>query len=198
MPPKLRYTIETIVDAAFQVARRDGMGKLTARTVAAELNASTMPIYSCGKTMAEIEGEVVKRAWAFLQTYQETPKSNDIYLDLGIGYVLFAKDERHLYKCIHSDKYPEINTVLADKNLRRSLERLTDYPLWVGVPEDVKEKILIQGWIYSHGFADLLLNSLSKTIQGLETEAQIIDSFLQANLIYWDGLKSIVEKYRHL
>ena len=198
MPPKSRYTIENIVDAAFKVARREGMEKLTARTIAAELNASTMPIYSCGKTMAEIEGEVVKKAWEILREYQEKPRSHDIYLDLGLGYVLFAKGERHLFRCVHSDKYSEINTLLGEQNLQRSLEKLADYPLFAGVPGDIKEKILIQGWIYSHGFADLMLNSLAERMQKLETEEQITDYFLEANLMSWDGLKSIVEKYRNV
>lgn len=196
MPPKTRYNIADIVDAAFRVARREGMEKLTARTVAAELDASTMPIYSCGKTMAEIEAEVVKRAWEVLRVYQDEPRSSDTYLDMGLGYVLFARNERHLYKCIHSDKYSEVNIVQAEANFQRSLERLTDYPLLAGVPEEIKENILIQGWIYSHGFADLMLNSLASSTRGLETEQQITDSFLQANRMYWEGLKSIVEKYR--
>jgi len=67
MPPKSKYTLHDIVDAAFSVARREGMEKLTARTIAAELNASTMPIYSCGKSMAEMELEVGKKAWETLQ-----------------------------------------------------------------------------------------------------------------------------------
>lgn len=196
MPPKSKYTIDDIVDAAFSVARREGMEKLTARTIAAELHASTMPIYSCGKSMAEIEVEVVKKAWEVLQEYQDKPRSHDTYLDLGLGYVLFAKGERHLFRCVHSDKYSELNTLLGDQNLQKSLERLADYPLFAGVPEGIKEKILIQGWIYSHGFADLMLNSLAERMQELETEAQITNYFLEANLMYWDGLKSIVEKYR--
>ena len=196
MPRKIKYTIEDIVEAAFQVVRREGVGKLTARTIASALNASTMPIYSCGKTMAEIEEEVVKRAWHVLEGFQETPRSGDLYLDMGLGYVLFAKRERHLYRCIHSDKYPTINRELADENLRRSMARVADYPLLSGVPDEVKESILIQGWIYSHGFSDLMLNPLTRTMDGLETEAQIIDSFLKANKMYWEGLKGTVERYR--
>lgn len=196
MPPKSRYTIDDIVDAALSVVRRDGMDKLTARTVAAELGASTMPIYSCGKTMAEIEGAVVQKAWGILQAYQETPRRLDTYLDLGIGYVLFAREERHLYRCIHNDHYKEINVAMAEENMRRSLELLEDYPLLAGVPAITREKILIQGWIYSHGFADLLLNSMVRSMQRLETEMQIIDAFFDANQMFWDGLKTIVEKYR--
>ena len=196
MPRKTKYTIEDIVDAAFQVVRREGGTKLTARTVALELNASTMPIYSCGKTMAEIEEEVVKRAWHVLAEFQETPRSGDLYLDMGLGYVLFAKRERHLYRCIHNDKYSTINRDLADENLCRSMVRVADYPLLNGVPDEVKEEILIQGWIYSHGFSDLMLNPLTRTMDGLETEAQIIDSFLKANKMYWEGLKGTVERYR--
>lgn len=196
MPPKSKYTLHDIVDAAFSVARREGMEKLTARTIAAELNASTMPIYSCGKSMAEIEIEVVKKAWETLREYQEKPRSHDIYLDLGVGYVLFAKGERHLFRCVHSDKYKELNTLLGDENLQRSLDLLVDYPLFIGVPQDIKEKILIQGWIFSHGFADLMLNSLAERMQELTTEKQITDYFLEANLMSWEGLKSIVETYR--
>ncbi|SCY35048.1 TetR/AcrR family transcriptional regulator [Desulfoluna spongiiphila] len=198
MPRKTRFAIEDITQAALQVVRRDGMEKLTARTVAAELNASTMPIYSCGKTMAEIEEAVVEKAWEVLERFQDTPRSGDLYLDMGLGYVLFAKEERHLYKCIHSDKYPGINTAMAEDNLKRSMKRVVDYPLLEGLPDEIKETVLIQGWIYSHGFADLMLNPLTQNMRELETEAQIVDSFIKANAMYWEGLKGVVEKHRSL
>ena len=59
MPPKTRFTLKDVMDAALSVVRREGIDKLTARAIADELQSSTMPIYSCGKTMFEIEEEIV-------------------------------------------------------------------------------------------------------------------------------------------
>ena len=43
MPPKLKVTGETIVEAAFQIARDEGYEKINARAVAEKLNCSTQP-----------------------------------------------------------------------------------------------------------------------------------------------------------
>ena len=44
MPPKIRYSRESIIEAAFEVVRADGEEHLNARTVARRLGCSTQPV----------------------------------------------------------------------------------------------------------------------------------------------------------
>lgn len=194
MPPKTKYTLDDIIDTAFKIVRRKGLDKLTARLIAGELKSSTMPIYSCGKTMAEIEEEVVKKAWALLQEYQLKPRSYDVYIDMGLGYVMFAKEERNLFKCLHSDKHASCNKACGEEIFLRNAERLSEYPLLQGVSDEFKMKIMVNGATFSHGFAVLMTNPTSRVIEKLETEEEITAYFIEANMISWSGIENLLEQ----
>ena len=44
MPAKPKVTKEMIVDAAFEIARKEGMENINARTVSEKLSCSTQPV----------------------------------------------------------------------------------------------------------------------------------------------------------
>ena len=45
MAPKNKFTKEEIINAAFDIAKVDGLGAITVRRVAQKLNSSIAPIY---------------------------------------------------------------------------------------------------------------------------------------------------------
>ncbi len=172
------------------IVREKGMGHLTARSIASAMGSSTMPIYSSVSSMREVEEAVVKRSWELLQQYQLVSRSGDIYTDMGLGYVLFAKEEKHLFQCIHNETYENINTVCGEKNFELHLKRLEDYPLTIHFPKESKEKLLFRGFLFCHGFASLINSSMGKFLRALDTEKAIIDFFRESSVIAWKGLKS--------
>lgn len=192
MPPKSKFNVEDIIDAAYRCVQKDGIEKLSARVIAEELNSSTMPIYSCGMSMQEIEEGVLKRVWQELYDSQCVTRSGDMYLDMGLGYVMYAKSKPLLFKCLNSAKHITFNTRYKQENFIQNYTRLVDYPLFKGAPAETVMKVLINGWIFSHGFADLLEDSLRLAIPGLDTEKGITDYFLDANAMYWKGLEHII------
>jgi len=129
MARRKQFTADDIFETAFQIVRKKGMEKLTARAVAKMLGSSTMPIYSSVNSMREVEESVVTKAWDILRQYQLVSRSGDIYTDMGLGYVLFSKEEKHLFKCIHNEKYDNINSACGEKNFQLQLKRMEDYPL---------------------------------------------------------------------
>lgn len=193
MARRKKFSIDDVNEAAFQIVRESGMEQLTARAIAEKLKSSTMPIYSCVSSMREIEETVVKRAWEILQKYQITPRSGDLYTDMGLGYVLFSKEEKHLFKCIHNETYENINTRWGEKNFEFHLKRLKNYPLTKNFPKESKEKLLFRGFLFCHGFASLLNSSMGKYVRVLDTEKAIIDFFKESSTIAWQGLKSSLE-----
>ncbi|MEZ4552066.1 MAG: hypothetical protein R2874_16805 [Desulfobacterales bacterium] len=44
-------------------------------------------------------------------------------MDMGLGYVLFSKEEKYLFQCIHAEAYETINTRYSEKP-ENSLEKL--------------------------------------------------------------------------
>ena len=55
MAPSVKFTKEEIVEAALSVARAGGIGSLTARSLAAELGASTRPMFTYFETVDELK-----------------------------------------------------------------------------------------------------------------------------------------------
>ena len=62
MPPLQKTGKEEIVNAAFDIVRREGKDSLNARALAGRLGISTQPIFSNFRNMEELKAEVVKKA----------------------------------------------------------------------------------------------------------------------------------------
>jgi len=192
MARRKRFTISDIVEAAFKIVRKEGIEHMTARAIAQELKSSTMPIYTCVSSMREVEESVVKRAWGILQDYQSRTWSGDPYIDMGLGYVLFSKEEKYLFKCIHDESYEAINTRYSEKNFEISLKKLDNNPLFENLSAENAQKILFHGFLFSHGFASLLNSGMSTDVRSLGSEDAIIELFKEASEFAWKGLKSII------
>jgi len=106
VPMKKTFTKEEIVEAAFQVVRKQGRKKLSARAIAKELNSSTMPIYSTINSMKELEEEVGQKFTELLLQYCLTPWTGNFLVDMSFGYVRFAKDEKELFRIMFLDDEP--------------------------------------------------------------------------------------------
>jgi hypothetical protein len=193
MARKKQFSIDDIIEAAFQVVRKHGMKNLTARAIAKALGSSTMPIYTCVSSMREVEETVVKKSWEILQQYQIVSRTGDVYADMGLGYVLFAKEEKHLFNCIHNEAYENINTICGENNFKVQLKRFEEYPLTKNFPKESKEKLLFRGFLFCHGFASLLNSSMGKYLRSLDTEKAIVNFFKESSELAWKGLKTVSE-----
>ena len=101
MPPKARYTKEQIVDAAYELVRRNGKGYLSARSLAAELGTSTAPIFTAFSSIEELQYAVTERAKALYAEYLRSGLSQTpAFKWAGLKYIQFAKDEPELFKML--------------------------------------------------------------------------------------------------
>ena len=71
--PKQRITKEMVVDAAFEIARKDGIEKATVKTIAEKLGCSVQPIYSYCKNMDGLKNDVAEKARTFILRKSEKP-----------------------------------------------------------------------------------------------------------------------------
>jgi AcrR family transcriptional regulator len=98
MPRKNLFTKDMFVDAAFRIIREKGRDKLSARSLARELKCSTMPVYSYLKSMKTLVNDLEEKAIDLMLTYQTTSSTGQPFLDMGLGYVLFARNEQNLFR----------------------------------------------------------------------------------------------------
>ena len=164
MPLKSSFTKDAFVDAAFKILRTKGWDNLSARSLAKELNCSTMPIYSYLKSMKNLYEEMRKKAVDLLITYQTSPRTGQIFLDMGVGYILFAKQEKNLFRFLYQrkegeEKYQEIEKRIRESALKNLTQNMKADPILEGLDEQKLKDVLTRLWIFVHGLAFLVNNN---------------------------------------
>lgn len=164
MPLKSSFTKDAFIDSAFKIVRQKGWDNLTARSLAKELNCSTMPIYSYLKSMKSLYEELRKKAVNLLLTYQTTPRTGQIFLDMGVGYILFAKQEKNLFRFLHQreegkESYLEIEKRIRESAFKNLAQNMKADPVLEGLDEQTLRDVLTKMWIFVHGLAFLVNNN---------------------------------------
>ena len=158
MAPKRQFSRQDIIEASFNVVRKHGWQGLSARAIASELKSSTRPIYDHHESMKNIEAQVVKKALAYFVDFISQERTGDKWLDQALGYVLFASQEKHLFRCINDEKHIHLQKQYAKEHWVALGEQLLKDERFEGLPEKTKNKIRAARWILVHGLA-FLVNS---------------------------------------
>ena len=85
-----------IIAVAFDFVRRNGWQALTPGSLAERLGTSPRPIYSFFSSVAALGEEVVKKSVGFFHGYMTRERTGDPWHDHGVGYVMFAMEEKAL------------------------------------------------------------------------------------------------------
>jgi AcrR family transcriptional regulator len=156
MANKMKFSENDIIEAAFSVVREKGISDLSTRSIAKQLGCSTMPVYSFFKSKKNLTQKIIEKAYAVLYEYQTTTRTEDPFLDMGIGYVLFAKNERYLFRCINDEPHVDTLKKYNDLHFDSLIKKLSQYPIVKGMTDAQIRKFFMQGWTYSHGLAQLI------------------------------------------
>ena len=102
MARKETITKGEILNAAFEMTRKEGYTQVSARTLAAKVGCSTQPIFRVYKNMEELGGELYDKAVTFFEDYCENfPKTSDTpFVNMGLAYIRFAQEEQQLFKLL--------------------------------------------------------------------------------------------------
>ena len=97
--PKQRITKEMVVDAAFEISRKNGIDKATMKTIAEKLGCSVQPIYSYCQNMDGLRNDVAEKARDFVLEYVSgSIDKNDLFRSTGHAYIRIAKEEPHIFR----------------------------------------------------------------------------------------------------
>lgn len=171
MPKEVKITKDMIIDAAFQIARSDGLDKVSNREIALRLNCSIRPIYYQFKNVEELNKELYFKVEKYFYKYLMDNMREDIpkYKQVGINYIKFAKEEKKLFQMLFMTKTEYLpdefvssagNDYMHLKDIIRLSTDLKD--------EDIK-KFHIKMWIFTHGIASLVA---SDTVQFSDKQIQ--------------------------
>jgi AcrR family transcriptional regulator len=179
MTQKTFFTKEAIVEAAFTITRELGWGGVTARNIAKKLGSSTMPIYSSMKSMEEIEAEARARAEHLLLEFQHRHYTDEVMLNMAIGYVTFARDERNLFRFLYVDKPLKADAESSGLDVNGSYDELMAGKRAVSLKEQLpvamRDPRVLKSWIFTHGLASLVSSGVlelpDERIKSLLTES---------------------------
>jgi len=153
MPPKFKFTKEEITETAFNFVRKNGWYNLTTRTLGKELGTSAKPIYSFFKSMDDLEEELVNKSVALLYKHMIRDRTGDLWIDHGIGYVMFAQKESHLFRGCNNEKNIQYFKAYGEIMWNKCSDSLVDYQPFNGLTEEQIYKVQLTRWLMAHGLA---------------------------------------------
>ena len=162
MPPKITFTREDVVDAAFDIVREGGLKDLSARKIAEHLNSSTAPVYSYFASMDELKLAVLGRAEAMMLEYARRPYTSSVFLNMGTGLTEFARDNRALFHAMFLENNDSLEII---NSFYRSLsDEVMKDDLVSTIPEGERREVMRRMAIFTHGFASMVCVGLVKDV----------------------------------
>lgn len=164
MPTKIRISKDMILDAAFEIVRKDGMEKLSNRELANKLKCSIRPIYYQFENVEEMQKELYLKIEQYFYKFildnmvKEIPK----YKQVGINYIKFARKEKKLFQTLFMSDTgltPDAFVLKAGKDYKE-IEKLIKISANLK-EEDIKD-FHTRMWIFCHGIATLVANDTIK------------------------------------
>ena len=160
MPPKPRITREMILDAAYAIAREQGIDLVNARAIAQRLGCSTQPVLYYFKRVEDIRHEVYRMADAYHSGFlMQLPDDRDPMTSIGLNYIRFAEQEKPLFRLLFQ----------SDNFVGQNIAGLIDTPDLLPVLEILQQeaglspaqaKILFKTlMMLVHGIASMLANN---------------------------------------
>ena len=159
MPPKAKITREMIIEAAFDIVRREGADALNARTVAARLSCSTQPVMYHFKRMDDLKKAVYLHADGFHTAYITDVGGESPVLDIGLRYIRFAAEDKQLFRFLfQSDGFcgRSIDELIDDPELMPVLSLLSHF---CEVDENSAKELFRTLFLLVHGYASMYANN---------------------------------------
>lgn len=98
MPPKNKFSREQIIEAAFEIAKEEGIDSITIRKVAKNLGSSIAPIYVNFKDVGELKKDVISKIYEISNSILDKQNTGDIFLNIGIASIKFAREYSLIFK----------------------------------------------------------------------------------------------------
>jgi AcrR family transcriptional regulator len=160
MPPAISFTKDDIINATFEIYKDIGIEKITVRKIANKLGCSIAPIYSNFKNIEDVRKNMMEKTFEVLLKYTERNYSSNVFLNIGLGILTFAKDYKSLYKTlfINSNQY----FYLIDESFQKNLQQMKKEESLRDLNDDEIRRILEKTRLFTHGLATFICSGNMK------------------------------------
>lgn len=161
MPKNIKISKDMILEAAFEIARQDGIEKLSNRELANKLKCSIRPIYYQFQNVEEMQKELYLKIEKYFYKFLMDNMVDDIpkYKQIGINYIKFAKKEKKLFQTLFMSELGLTPNAFISKvgEDYKEIEKLIKISANLK-DNDIKE-FHTKMWIFCHGIATLVANN---------------------------------------
>ncbi len=158
--PKQKITKEMIIDAAFDIVRKEGLEALLVKNIAAKLNCSVQPIYSYCANMDGVRQELIERTSAFIREFVAARiDKEDYFRSTGRSYLKFAKEEPNLFKLYFLREQPDVYTLSDLYNKESSSKICTFISESLGISVEKAKSLHLHMIIYVMGISAMATSS---------------------------------------
>lgn len=161
MPTTIKVTKDMILNAAFEIARKEGIEKISNRELAKKLKCSIRPIYYQFENVEEMQKELYLKIEKYFYQFLMDNLVDDIpkYKQIGLHYIKFAQKEKKLFQILFMDELglsPNAFILKSGKDYE-DIEKLIRISTNLS-DEDIKD-FHAKMWIFTHGIATLVANN---------------------------------------
>lgn len=159
MGPKNKFTREQIIEAAFDIAKTEGIESITMRKIAEKLGSSVAPIYVNFSNMNELMEALIEKIIAISQQLLIEESTGNPFQDMGRASLRFASE----YSLLFRDLVMKENSYMKDydeKVMPALIEEMKKDPELDGFNEDELKVILLKMRVFQIGLSVMVANGL--------------------------------------
>lgn len=159
MPPQKKFSREEIIQAAFEIARVEGLDHITIRKVASRLGSSIAPIYVNFANVEELIQAVIGRISELSREILMDMDTGNPFHDIGAASLRFAKD----YSVLFRDLVMKQNDHMKgyDQDMAPFLvEQMKEDADLAGFEDEELRLILLKMKIFQLGLSVMIANGL--------------------------------------
>ncbi len=159
MPKNIKITKEMILNAAFEITKKDGISKVSNREIAKKLNCSIRPIYYQFKNSDELFNSLYNMIYEYFYKFilanlnDKFPK----YKQVGLNYIKFAREEKNFYQVLFLNKNCNLDTFNGNND--SNFNKVKDFiKISTNLSNEDINDFHFKMWTFCHGLATLLAN----------------------------------------
>ena len=159
MGPKIKFTREQIIEAAFEIARTEGIDSITMRKIAERMSSSVAPIYANFENVEELNEALIERIISISRQFLAEESTGNPFSDMGNASLRFAME----YSVIFRDLVAKGGKYMQgydEKMIPVLVEEMQKDPELKGFTVDELKTILLKMRIFQLGLSMMAANSL--------------------------------------
>ena len=171
--PRVKFTKKDILKATYDIMKQDGIQNISARKIANKFKGSTAPIYANFSTIEEDK----------LKEYLYGNYSERKLMNGAIGFILFAREEKELFRAIFLDGAKGFETLFNEtmESLLKEEVLMVSFPT---LTYETAKMAVRRLWYWAFGYATLTCVGSMKNETNEEIERKIIDIADQFRKLY--------------